>query len=52
MDGDILLGILVVAASLGCLTCLVLWSRRRINRIARGRFGSARTLERELGRGG
>jgi uncharacterized membrane protein (DUF4010 family) len=51
MDADAVIGIIVIAAALGLLTGLVLWSRRRIQRIARNGFGSARAIEKEL-RGG
>jgi len=48
MEIDAIIGIVAVLAALGLLTYLVLWSRRRINRIARNGFGSARALEKEL----
>ena len=51
MDGDAIVGTIVLVFALGSLTCLVLWSRRIINRIARRHFGSARQIEKEL-RGG
>ena len=50
MDGDALLGCLVTAGALGLLTVLVLWSRRTIDRIARGGFGSVREIERKRSR--
>jgi tetrahydromethanopterin S-methyltransferase subunit E len=51
MDADVIIGIVVIAAALAFLAFLVLWSRRRIERIARNGFGSARSIERELRRG-
>jgi len=45
MDGDAILGCLVTAGALGLLTVLVLWSRRAIDRISRGGYGSAREIE-------
>lgn len=52
MSGDVIVGIIILAGALASLTCLVLWSRRRINRIARRRYGSARAIEKELNGGG
>ena len=51
MDGDVIVGIIVIAAAAALLTGLVLWSRRRIERIARNGYRSARAIEKEL-RGG
>lgn len=51
MSGDALVGIIVIAASLVVLTVLVLWSRRRIERIARKGYDTARAIEKDLGDG-
>ena len=51
MDADILIGCIAVAGAVGLITCLVLWSRRAIDRIARSRSSSAREIVKEL-RGG
>jgi hypothetical protein len=48
MDTETIVGCVVIVASLGLLTYLVLWSRRAINRIARSRSRSAREIDREL----
>lgn len=45
---DILFGCAVLTAALGCLTALVLWSRRIIERVARRGGGSAREILRDL----
>ncbi|HET6428194.1 MAG TPA: hypothetical protein VFJ30_07285 [Phycisphaerae bacterium] len=52
MDGQTIVGIAVIAAALAVLTGLVLWCRRRIERIARKGFGSARAIEKDLDGGG
>ena len=49
MDVDVInltVGIAVIAASLGLLVFLVLWSRRTIERIARSKSRSARQIAR------
>jgi len=51
MDGNMIAGIIITAAALVTLTCLVFWSRRRINRIAKRGFGSARAIEKDLSGG-
>jgi hypothetical protein len=48
MDRDTLIGCILVAGALGCLTYLLFWSRRTINRIARHGYRSAREIRREL----
>jgi hypothetical protein len=52
MDADAVIGCAVIAASLGALVTLVLWSRRRIERIARMAGRSARRIVRDLRDGG
>ena len=52
MDGDTIIGLVLMVGALALLTGLVLWSRRRIDRIARNGYGSARAIERELDDGG
>ena len=47
MAGDVLdmvIGVTIVVCTLGLITFLVLWSRKRIERIARSGFGSAREI--------
>lgn len=46
---DLTVGIAVIAAALSVLCVLVFWSHRAIERIARGRSGSAREIARTLG---
>ena len=48
MDFDTVFGCIVIAAALGLLIGLVAWSRRTIERIARGGSRSARQILREL----
>jgi len=48
MDLDTVIGCLLVAFSLGFLTALVFVSRRRIDRIARNGYGSARHIIKEF----
>ena len=48
MEPDALLGLVVLAASLGLLAVLVLWSRARIERIARRGYRSARQILKEM----
>ena len=43
-----IIGIVVLFVALTTLIWLVLWSRRAINRIARGDAGSAREIEKVL----
>ena len=43
-----IIGVALVALSLGGLVVVVVWSVRRINRISRSRGGSARAIEKEL----
>jgi len=50
MDWQTTLGCLIIVFALGVLTFLVLYSRRRIDRIARNGYGSARDVVKELGR--
>ena len=47
MEPDAIIGSIVVVVALAALTYLVLWARRRIDRIARNGFGTAREIERE-----
>ncbi len=44
MDAEILLGCFIGGAALGVITVLVLWSRHRIERIAKRGPASAREL--------
>jgi len=48
MDRDIILGVVIVLVALGLSAYLVLWSRRRIDRIAKGQFRSARRTLKDL----
>jgi len=48
MEVNLIIGGIVIALSLGVLAVLVLWSRRRIERIARMESRSARQISREL----
>ncbi len=48
---DALIGIILVALSLGLMIGLTLWSRRSINRTARDGYPSARTVVRTRRRG-
>ena len=48
MDRDILIGCILVAGVLACLTYLLFWSRRTIDRIAKNGYKSAREIRREL----
>jgi len=52
MDVNAVVGCALIAAALGLLTYLVLWSRRTIDRIAGSDGRSAREIDRELRRGG
>ena len=51
MNTDIAIGCVVVAAAVGLVTYLVLWSRRTIDRIAQSDSSTAREIVNEL-RGG
>ena len=48
MDKDIALGCLLVAVALVLITCLVIWSRRQIDRIAERGYGSVREITKEF----
>jgi len=50
VDREVAAGFTVVAAALGVLTYLVLWSRRTIERIARKGLGSAREILKDRNR--
>ncbi len=52
METDAVIGIVLLAGSVAVLLGLVWWSRRRIDRIYRQGYGTARTIERELDGGG
>ena len=52
MEGDAVIGIIVIAGALAALTLLVVWSRQIIHRIAARRFDSARAIEKDLRRDG
>ena len=47
---DALIGFAVVACALVVIIALALWSRRRINRIAKMRPGTARDIQQSLKR--
>lgn len=47
-DLDVMIGLIVMALSLAVLLLLVLWSRRRIERIAKTESRSAREIARDL----
>ena len=47
MDPNAIVGCVIVVLALGVLIYLVLWSRRRIDRIARNGFGTPRQIEKE-----
>jgi len=49
MDSSTIIGIAIIACSLVVLIYLTFWSRRTIERIARGRGRSAREIQKELG---
>ncbi len=51
MDTDVIIGCVLLVGSLGLLTILVFVSRRRIDRIARRGYRSARTIVKELNGG-
>ena len=44
MNGDLLIGLLVIVAALVAIALLTLWSRWSIDRIARDGFASAREI--------
>jgi len=49
MDADTVVGCVVIAAALGLILGLVVWSRRAIERIARnGKGSSAREIMKDL----
>ena len=48
MDMDAIIGTALIAGALAALSCLVLWSRRTIERIARKRSRSARAILKDL----
>ena len=48
MEGDAVVGMVLLAAALASLVVLVFWSRRRIERISRNGYGTARAIEKEL----
>jgi len=52
MDKDILIGLALIAFSLFSVAALVLWSRRRIEQIARKGYRSARETAKDLQNGG
>ena len=52
MDTDLVIGFTVGGAALAVLTVLVAWCRQRIERIARGKAGTAREILRDLHGGG
>ncbi len=51
MDTDTIIGLVVIAAALGAILILMLWSRRSINHIASNGYGTARKIVRERRRG-
>ena len=52
MTLDAIVGCIVIVAALGVIISLVLWSRRRINRIAGTGYRSAREIVKDSHRGG
>ena len=48
MDPDVIAGCVVTVVALGLLTGLVLWCRRRIDRIADRGFGTVREIRQKL----
>lgn len=48
MDGDAILGCILIAGALLTLTALTLWSRRTIRRIREGGSGSLREIMKGL----
>ena len=48
VDTDIVIGCVATALALGLVTTLVLWSRRRIDRIADQGFGTVREIRQKL----
>jgi hypothetical protein len=48
MDRDVIIGCILVLASLGVMSALLVWSRRTIDRIAVRGLRSAREIEKEL----
>ena len=52
METDAIVGCLIIAAAVGLLTFLVLASRRRIDRIGRRGYRSARDILKDLDREG
>ena len=51
MDGDTILGVLIITIGLGGLTYLVLWSRKTIERIAAKKLRTVREIVKELKHG-
>ena len=51
MDGNTITGCMIAVVSLTAITSLVLWSRRRINRIAKDKPRTARQALKELNGG-
>mgnify|MGYP001369199428 CR=1 FL=1 len=51
MERDILLGILLIVSGLSCMTYLILWSRKMIERIAERHLTSVRDIVKELHHG-
>ena len=48
MHRDAIIGMILLFSALGLLTYLVMWSRRVIDRVARGDVRSAREIEKAL----
>ena len=48
MNGEAITGIVILGCALGALACLVLWSRRIIERIASSDSNTAREILKEL----
>ena len=48
METDAVIGIFIIAGAVCVLTFLALWSRRRINRIDRRGYNTARNILRDL----
>ena len=51
MHRDTILGLVTIIAAYGFTVYLILWSRWRIDRVAREKLGSLRQIVKELGDG-
>ena len=51
MDSDVLIGIIVVCLAYSFILCLILWSRKTIEFIAKRKIGSIREIKKEMSHG-